>query len=99
MTVTKTKKDENPPISLTLGSKYQVRSLASREAVLETSGTFRGIVTIGSIDSLAMELDEKHKELKGKIRVIPTHMVIAVDIVEAVTKEEVPKEISDLHYG
>lgn len=93
------KKDENPPITLTLGSKYHLRSLASREAVLETSGTFRGIVSLGSIDAIAMELDATHKDLAGKLRVIPTHMVIAVDIVEAVKKEEEPSEVTDLHYG
>jgi len=93
------KKEENPPITLTLGSKYHVRSLASREAVMETSGIFRGITSVGSIDGLCMELDATHKDMSGKIRVIPTHMVIAVDIVEAVKKEEEPSEVTDLHYG
>ena len=93
------KKDENPPITLTLGSKYHLRSLASREAVLETSGIFRGVVSLGSIDALAMELDATHKDLNGKIRVIPTHKVIAVDIMEAVKKEEIPSEVTDLQYG
>ena len=96
--MTKPKTPDLPPVLLTLGSKYHVRSLASREAVLETRGVFRGVVSVGTIDGLAMELDETHKELKGKIRVIPTHMVLAVDILEAVKKEETAQEGHDLHY-
>lgn len=96
----KAKKDEPQPPTLTIGSRYHVRSLASREAVLETHGIFRGVVSVGSIDAVAMELDgEKHAGLKGKIRVIPSHMVLAIDIVEAVVKEEETKEMSDLHYS
>ncbi|MFA5863024.1 MAG: hypothetical protein WDA16_15135 [Candidatus Thermoplasmatota archaeon] len=91
----KGKKDEQH-VQLTLKSKYKVRSLASREAVLETTGTFRGIVSIGTIDALAMEIDSG--ELKGKIRVIPTHMVVAIDIVEAAKKEEDDVEGADMHY-
>jgi hypothetical protein len=92
-------KDDAPPIRLTLKSKYHVRSLASREAVLETRGTFRGVVSVGTIDGLAMELDESHADLKGKTRVIPTHMVLSIDILEAVTEEEEKREDSVLHYG
>jgi len=88
------KKDER--VDLTLGSKYKIRSLASREAVLETSGTFRGVVSVGTIDGLAMEIGEG--ELKGKMRVIPTHMVLAIDILEAAKKEEEATEDADMHY-
>ena len=87
-----------PPVLLTLGSTYHVRSLASRESILETRGTFRGVVSVGTIDGLAMELDATHGDLKGKIRVIPTHMVTSVDILEAVKKEETTQEGHDLHY-
>ena len=93
----KPKKGE-PPVHLTLGSKYHVRSLASREAVLETRGTFRGFVSVGSIDGVAMELDPSHGDLGGKMRVIPSHMVLAIDIVEAVKDEAEPTQLNDLHY-
>lgn len=93
----KTKKDE-PPVHLTLGSKYHVRSLASREAIQETRGTFRGFVSVGSIDGLAIEMDETHKELKGKLRVIPSHMVLSVDIVEAAQTEAEAKDELSMHY-
>jgi hypothetical protein len=64
--------------------------------VLETTGTFRGVVSVGTIDAIAMEMD--HGDLKGKIRVIPSHMVLAIDILEAVKKEEEALEDADMHY-
>lgn len=93
----KSPKEANP-VHLTLGSKYHVRSLASREAVLETRGTFRGFTSVGSIDGLAMELDETHKELKGKMRVIPSHMVLNIDILEAAKSEDEKPDDVSMHY-
>lgn len=91
----KAKDDER--VQLTLGSTYRIRSLASREAVLETTGTFKGVVSVGTIDGLAMELAEP-SDMKGKIRVIPTHMVLAIDIIEAAAKEEETKDDAVMHY-
>lgn len=91
----KPKKQEHA-ITLTLGSKYRVRSLASREAVLETSGVFKGVVSVGTIDGIAMEVEGG--ESAGKIRVIPTHMVLAIDILEAVKNEEEAVEEAHMHY-
>lgn len=91
-------KKEETPVQLTLGSKYHVRSLASREAVIETKGTFRGFTSVGSIDGIAMELDETHKELKGKLRVIPSHMILSIDIVEAAVKNEEKGDEVSMHY-
>ena len=91
-------KKGDPPVHLTLGSKYHVRSLASREAVLETRGTFRGFVSVGSIDGLAMELDGTHGDLSGKMRVIPSHMVLSIDILEAAKKDEEKSEDTSMHY-
>lgn len=87
-----------PPVHLTLGSKYHVRSLASREAILETRGTFRGFVGVGSIDGVAMELDSTHGDLSGKMRVIPSHMVLSIDILEAAKSDEEKAEDLSMHY-
>lgn len=98
MSQTTKKKEESPP-TLTIGSKYHIRSLASREAVLDTHGTFKGVVSVGTIDALALELDaQHHKDMAGKIRVIPSHMVTSIDIVEAVAKDKEPEDLNDLHY-
>lgn len=89
-------KTQDPAVSLTLGSKYKVRSLASREAVLETAGIFKGVVSVGTIDGIAIEIEGG--DLNGKMRVIPTHMVLAIDIVEAVKNEEEAVEDAHMHY-
>lgn len=91
----KPKTDANP-IHLTLGSRYHVRSLASREAVLETRGVFRGFVSVGSIDGLALEVADG--ELAGKTRVIPSHVVLSIDILEAAKGEDEKPEDLSMHY-
>lgn len=94
----KGKNAKHPPVHLTLGSRYHIRSLASREAVMDTRGVFLGFVSIGTIDGIAMELDPSHGELAGKTRVIPSHMVLAIDIVQAEKGEDVEREDVPMHY-
>lgn len=86
------------PVTLTMGSKYHVRSLASREIVVDTRGVFRGFVGIGTIDGIAMELDASHTDMAGKLRVIPSHMVVSIDIVEAAKSEDETKDEPNMHY-
>ncbi len=69
-------------IKLTMGSKYIVKSLMSKAQCLETEGIFKGYSVIASDDGMCIELSEKHGDLAGKIRVIPTHMLVSIDIVE-----------------
>jgi hypothetical protein len=88
---------EKRRIVLTEGSKYAMKSLGSRDHMIETLGTFIGYTTIGSEEALCMELDSSHKGMKDKVRVIPVHMIVAIDIVtEAKQKEpkrpEIPAE-------
>lgn len=91
-------KKEETPVQLTMGSKYHVKSLASREAVLETRGVFRGFTSVGSIDGLAMEMDDSHADMKGRTRVIPSHMVLSIDIIEAAKSEVEKAEDLSMHY-
>lgn len=86
------KKGEDEVPSLTLGSKFRVVSLESRDKSVETTGVFKGITTVGSIDAIALETAE------GRIRVIPSHVVLSIDIVEAV-KDEEKVDAGDVHYG
>lgn len=72
---------------LTLGSKYRIKSLHTREETLDTSGIFRGYLTLGRDQALRMELDDSHDE-PGMIRIIPSHMVIHIDIIEEVEEEK-----------
>ena len=76
------------PIVLTAGSRILVHSAGSREEALLSSGTFRGLVSIGGDNSIALELDESAKEGKGRVRLIPLNALLAIDVVEAVKPEE-----------
>jgi hypothetical protein len=92
-------KQDEPP-HLVIGSTYRIFSLGSREEKLETRGIFRGVVSIGTIDALAIELGPKHEaEIAGKIRVIPSHMILALDVLEAVKEPEEDTGEATMHYS
>ncbi len=74
---------ENTIFQLTPGSKYRIRSLESRDKPLISQGTFNGYTVFGHDDAVCIELDESHKEDAGRIRIIPAHMVIALDVLSA----------------
>lgn len=80
--------DKDELLVLTKGSKYEIKSLERRDQPLVTRGIFRGLVAIGGDQALSVELDETHGKSKGMIRLIPNHMIISIDIIEAVGKEE-----------
>ncbi len=75
-------------ISLTPGSRVLVRSAGSHDEALVSTGVFRGLVSVGGDNSLAVELEGKEKEEKGRIRLIPLNAVFAVDVLEAAKPEE-----------
>ena len=85
---------ENAKFLLTVGSKYKIRSLESREKPLISQGIFKGYTAFGHDDAICIELDESHKESTGRMRVIPAHMVIAIDVL-AVAEDEASKEKLD----
>jgi hypothetical protein len=80
---------ENAQFQLTIGSKYKIRSLESREKPLVSQGTFKGYTAFGHDEAICLELDESHGEGKGRIRVIPSHMVIAIDVLSAAEDKDV----------
>jgi len=75
-------------VSLTKGSRYRIESMETREKPLLTHGVFKGYATIGPDDAIVMELDESHKDMAGRIRLIPCHMIIAIDVIQAVEEEK-----------
>jgi len=79
---------KKPSIVLTAGSKVKVRSAGTRDDALVSTGVFRGLVSVGGDNSLAVELDGTVKEEKGKIRLIPLNAMLALDVLEAAKAEE-----------
>lgn len=88
---------EEKRIQLTVGSEYKITSMESRDKPLVTQGIFKGYTMMGDIDSLCMEMGASHKDGAGKIRVIPSHMIISIDIV-SVAKEE-KKKTESIYVG
>ena len=81
--------NEKPEIELTEGSQYKIFSLGGKENMLETEGTFKGFTSLGVDEpGLLMELNRKHGEMVGKIRIVPLHVVLAIDILEAVPNQK-----------
>ena len=79
---------EKSAIVLSIGSKYRIKSLEARDKPLVTSGTFLGYTAIGHDEGMCIELDSTHEDKVGKIRVLPTHAIVSLDIIEAVDKED-----------
>lgn len=86
-------------VALTKGSRYRIESMETRDRTKITKGIFRGYAAIGPDDALVVELDESHQELKGKLRLIPIHIILSVDVFEQVPGEAPPPEKHGTMYG
>jgi len=73
--------------------------METRERTKVTKGVFRGYATIGTDDAIVVELDDSHQELKGKLRLIPLHVVLAVDVLEQAPGESPKVEKGGTMYG
>ena len=71
-------------MELTEGSTYKITSLGAKDSVLETEGVFKGFISIGVDESgLLIELNNSHGNMKGKIRIIPLHVILLIDVLDA----------------
>ena len=91
-------KDEKK-MELTEGSVYKITSLGARDSVLETEGTFLGFISIGVDETgLLMELSPSHGDIQGKIRIVPLHVILLIDILDAKENEKKDDEKGMSHY-
>jgi hypothetical protein len=79
---------KRPPITLTPGSRVMVRSAGPEDAAIVSTGVFRGLVSIGGDNILAIELEGADGDEKGRIRLVPIPALLAIDIVEVAKAEE-----------
>jgi hypothetical protein len=52
---------------------------------------------MGNSDALCIELDKSHKKLAGKLRLIPSHMIMTLDIISEVKDKGKPEKDSLEH--
>ncbi len=79
---------KRPALALTPGSKIRVRSAGPDDQALTSSGSFRGLVSIGGDNALAIELDGSDGDEKGRVRLVPIPAVLTIDILEVAKAEE-----------
>ena len=84
-------KKEDEMQMLIKGSIYQITSLGSRDEPIVTTGKFLGFSILGPSEALCIELDKSHKKLAGKVRIIPSHMVLTLDVIKE-SKEKDKKD-------
>jgi hypothetical protein len=87
-------------IVLTPGSLYRVKSLESRDKPMETVGIFKGYAAVAHDTAIVVELNGSGGEEKGRLRLIPSHMVISIDVLKAEKeKEEKEAESNAVYFG
>ena len=90
------KKEE---FKLTEGSCYKILSIGARENPLETEGVFKGFATIGIEEGgLQIELGDVHGDMQGKIRIVPLHAILAIDILDAKEHDKKDDSKDTNHY-
>ncbi len=91
------RKDE--AIVLTPGSLYRIKSLESRDKPLETIGVFKGYAAIAHDTAIVLDVDISVGDKKERlVRLIPSHMIISIDVLKAEKAEELKESDSNAVY-
>ncbi|MDH3364947.1 MAG: hypothetical protein OEM29_02935 [Thermoplasmata archaeon] len=87
-------------ITLTEGSEYRIKSLEARDKPMETIGFFKGYAAIAHDTAMVMEIESPVGEHKSMLRLIPSHMVISIDVLKAgEEKKEKGPEGDPIYFG
>ena len=84
------------------GSRYKIISIGGRDSSLETEGVFRGYATIGIEEAgLVIELSTEHQSESEKVRIVPLHAILAIDVLDVKQHEgkDEEREPSGHYYG
>jgi hypothetical protein len=79
---------KKPTVALTPGSRVRLHSAGPDDETLVSTGLFRGLVSIGGDNALAIELEAGEGVEKGMVRLVPVPALLAIDILEAAKAEE-----------
>lgn len=85
-------------IVLTLGSLYRVKSLESKDKPMETVGIFKGYAAIAHDTAIVMEVEKELGKEHGMLRLIPSHMIISIDVLKAEKEKDVKETESNAVY-
>ena len=84
--------EDEETVQFTEESLCMVHSLGDRNNMIASRGIFKGYTRFGSGEALAIELDDSYGELAGKIRLIPSHVILSLDLLEIADEKETEKE-------
>jgi len=91
--------NKDKKMEITEGSVYKITSLGGRDNVLETEGTFKGFISIGVEETgLLIELSQSHGDMAGKIRIVPLHVILLVDVLDLKENEKKEEDKGVSHY-
>ena len=88
-------------VSLTEGSQYRIRSLESKDKPMETVGVFKGYAAIAHDTAVVMELENPLGKDKPMLRLIPSHMILSIDVLKAEEekKDKPDKDGNAVYFG
>jgi len=84
------------------GSRYKIISIGGRDSSLETDGIFKGYATIGIEEAgLVIELYAEREKSEEKLRIVPLHAILAIDVLDVKRHEsrDEEREPSGHYYG
>lgn len=91
--------DKENKLELTEGSEYKITSLGSRDNLIETYGIFKGFISIGVDETgILMELNSSHGDMQGRLRIIPLHVILLIDVLAVKENEKKDDFKSMSHY-
>jgi hypothetical protein len=83
---------------ITIGSKYRIVSSAEGTS-LTSVGEFRGYAAFANETALVLRLDPTSDQEGGRIRFLPYHAIVAIDVLElAPVEKEERKDDSRVYY-
>lgn len=91
--------DKKQDWKLIEGSQYKIISIGGRDSTLETIGIFKGYATIGIEEGgLVIELHTKNEDNEEKLRIIPLHAILAIDVLDVKIHENRDEDKEPSHY-
>jgi len=85
---------------ITIGSRYRIISTGTNDEPMTSTGEFRGYAAFANETVLVLKLDATEGQEEGRIRFLPYHAVLCIDVLEMASKEvKEKKEENQVYYG
>jgi hypothetical protein len=72
---------------ITIGSRYRIVSTGGDDKPIISMGEFRGYAAFANETALVLRLDGSNGQEAGRIRFLPYHAIIVIDVLELAPKK------------